>query len=183
MELGQPSAPLLTELLLHGWHAGCGQHKASLQQVTTIPCIQAYDRSESTVARYDVNVHVAIGSMPFESSKLVTIAPAVVLSNASNVTMHVCQYHSNMLLTLEPGQTQPLVWFNPEAKPELMLQPISELIQWNWSGRFAVSEPSSHSLRVHAKTDRSQFAIIPVTIVMQVGSGDVRCLHELLQAE
>jgi SHR-binding domain of vacuolar-sorting associated protein 13 len=121
------------------------------------------------MARYDVNVHVAIGSNPFASSKLVTFAPAVVLCNASNATMHVQQYHSNKLLTLEPGHSQPLIWFNPDAKPELLVQPVScEAVQWAWSGRFTVSEVSSHALRIHSKNDPSHFTILPVSVTTQV---------------
>jgi hypothetical protein len=132
--------------------------------------LQGCEESDLTMARYDVNVHVSIGSNPFASSKLVTFSPAVVLCNASNATMHVQQFHSSKLLTLDPGDSQPLIWFNPDAKPELLVQPVCEGVQWSWSGRFTVSEVSSHALRIHSKNDPSHFTILPVSVTTQVSS-------------
>ena len=140
--------------------------------------VQACEESDLAMARYDVNVHVAIGSHPFASSKLVSFAPAVVLCNASNAIMHVQQHHSSKLLTLKPGHSRPLIWFNPDAKPELLVQPVCEGVQWSWSGRFTVSEVSSHALRIHSKNDPSPFTILPVTVSMQVCS-DCMCISVL----
>lgn len=132
--------------------------------------VQACEEPELAMARYDINVHVAIGSHPFASSKLVSFAPAVVLCNASNAIMRVQQQHSNKLLTLEPGHSKPLIWFNADAKPELLVQPVYEGVLWNWSGRFTVSEVSSHALRIHSKNDPSHFTILPVSISTHVRS-------------
>lgn len=136
--------------------------------------MQGCEETDPSIARYDVNVHVAIGSHPFASSKLVTFAPAVVLCNASNATMNVQQYHSNKLLTLQPGSSRPLIWFNPDAKSELLVQPVCEGVLWNWSGRFTVSEVCTHALRIHSKNDPSHFTILPVSVSMQV-SFDLSC--------
>ena len=132
--------------------------------------MQGCEESDLATARYDINVHVAIGSQPFASSKLVSFAPAVVLCNASNAIMHVQQYHSSKLLTLKPGQSRPLILFNPDAKPELLVQPVCEGMQWNWSGRFTVSEVASHALRIHSTNDPSHFTILPISVSMQVRS-------------
>lgn len=113
-------------------------------------------------------MHVAVGGGVFAASKMITIAPAAVCTNASNTTIRVHQCQSDWYLTLQPGQTQPLIWFNPEAKQELMVRPISREMVWNWSGRFTVGEVASHMLRVHARDDCAHYAILPITIMMQV---------------
>lgn len=118
-------------------------------------------------AKYELNIHVAIGRGTFAASKLITIASASVCTNASNTTMMIQQCHSDWCLTLEPKQSQPIIWFNPDAKQELMVRPMSKDIVWSWSGRFAVSDVANHTLRLHAQED-GHFAILPITVMMQV---------------
>lgn len=99
---------------------------------------------------------------------MITVSPATVCINASNSVIRVHQCQSDWYLTLQPGQTEPLIWFNPEAKQELMVRPISRDMVWNWSGRFTVAEVANHMLRVHARDDCAHYAILPITIMMQV---------------
>lgn len=45
---------------------------------------------------------------------------------------------------------------------------MSKELEWNWSGRFTVSDVANHMLRVHLKDEHAHYAIIPITIMMQV---------------
>eukprot|EP00892_Ulva_mutabilis_P007518 jgi/Ulvmu1/5138/UM021_0155.1 len=120
----------------------------------------------SRPAKYELNIHVAIGRGAFAASKLITIAPATVCTNASNTTVLVQQCHSGRCLSLEPTQSRPIIWFNPDAKQELSVRPIAKDICWMWSGRFTVSDVANHALRLHAKED-GHYAILPITVMMQ----------------
>lgn len=133
---------------------------------------QVQDRAQSTeearTARFDLNIHVAVGRGVYASSKLITIAPAVICINSSKLPIKIHQCQSDWFLTLQPGKAQPLIWFNPEARQELIARPVSEDTAWNWSGKFTVSEVANHMLRIHSLHDYAHYTILPITIMMQV---------------
>jgi hypothetical protein len=120
------------------------------------------------IAKYDVNLQVAIGRGAFALSKVVTISPSFIIVNAANSPVEVRQSHSTVILTLQPGQSRPVIWFNADAKPEMLVRPVHGECDWAWSGRFPLAEATNHTLRIHARCNDALYAIMPISIVSQV---------------
>lgn len=124
-------------------------------------------RQPTMVARYDVNLHVAMGSGAFSGSRMVTIAPTFVLVNAADVPIEVCHARSRVVVTLEPGEARPWTWFMSDGRPELLARPVGTAVDWCWSGRFSIAEVGNYHVRLIAEKSMATYTIFPIGITMQ----------------
>jgi SHR-binding domain of vacuolar-sorting associated protein 13 len=130
--------------------------------------MQSKERRTDIMARYDVNLSASIGRGPFIGSRVVTIAPAFVLVNASGVPIEVCQHRSSVVVTLSAGEARPWPWFSSEAKvAELLARPVTAMA-WRWSGRFSIADVGNYNIRLTSALDASKYTIFPIGVTMQV---------------
>lgn len=133
-------------------------------------------------ARYDVYAHVAIGRGAFMASRIVTLAPAFVLVNSADVPIQVCQHRSNVIITLNVGQSRPWPWFVSEGKTELLARPVSSNPAWCWSGRFSIAEVGNYNMRLVSARDTSEYTIFPIGITMQVSDSHICFFQQVCRA-
>jgi vacuolar protein sorting-associated protein 13A/C len=132
--------------------------------------VQAESQKAEKWARYDVNVHVAIGPGAFGSSRIVTLAPRYVLVNSADTLIEVCQHRSNAIITLEPGEARPWAFFGAEKPSELLVRPVSNKAQWCWSGPFSISDVGNYSLRLTSALSPAVYTILPIGVTTQARS-------------
>ena len=121
--------------------------------------------------RFEINTNVRLGSAPFTSSRLVTLAPAYIVANISDVPFEVRHHHSEVTVTLLPGERRPWPWFGTAGTTDLLCRPVGVELRWQWSKRFSMSDVGSHYLRVVCESDKGEiikFSVLPVGITTQV---------------
>jgi SHR-binding domain of vacuolar-sorting associated protein 13 len=122
-----------------------------------------------TTMRFDISVHVALGKAPFSHTRIVTIAPTIVLVNASTMCIELCQPRCNVVRRLKGGESLPLQSFGThDGKHEVMLRPMDESTAWCWSGRILIAEAGTCSIRIRAATEPYLYLVVPVTMTRQV---------------
>lgn len=120
-------------------------------------------------ARYDVNVHVALGTGAFSACRILTLAPASVLVNETGAPLEVCQHGSSAVTTLSVGAELPWVSIaGGDASTTLLMRPCDGTQQWCWSGRVDVAEVGENGIRIASAAHPDAFAIMPVTVAIQV---------------
>jgi SHR-binding domain of vacuolar-sorting associated protein 13 len=126
--------------------------------------------------RFDIAVHVALGTGLLSHSRVVTLAPAIVLVNSSTVDMELCQPRCNVVRRLQGGESLPLQSYGSyDGRQEIMLRPLDIGISWCWSGRILIAEAGTCSIRIQAATDPQQYTIMPVTMTRQVRNQQYNC--------
>ncbi|KAI9798111.1 MAG: hypothetical protein M1835_004200 [Candelina submexicana] len=122
--------------------------------------------SSTTGKEIHVGVSVAEGEGKYKLTKVVTIAPRFVLKNKINEEMNVREPGSSDLISLKPGQLQPLQILRQGQEKQLCL--CFTGVDNQWSSPFNISNVGS----VHVKVTkvgprRPQQKLIRVEILME----------------
>ena len=132
--------------------------------------VQGEDAVPEARARYDVNVHVALGTGAFSACRIITLAPAFVLVNETGGPLELCQHGSNAITSLCEGAELPWVSIaGGDASTTLLMRPCGGAAPWCWSGRIDVAEVGENAVRISSSADPDVFIIMPVAVTIQVG--------------
>eukprot|EP00741_Cyanophora_paradoxa_P016046 tig00000042_g15491.t1 len=96
---------------------------------------------------HEVSVVVAKGAGKLEKrTRVVTLAPRLVLVNLLDRAVEACQTATNSVFRVERGETVPISW--PSAETPRLARVRLAMEGWHWSGPFHVDRPGMTAVRI-----------------------------------